>query len=109
MGSSGMKKPSRVVCKKLVSRLSGLEFRPNTPEGVEVLIDALEKTAESEEHATKIIDSFVNDPTRKCPTGYDIRQRGYDYRTVEKRPDSNCEKCFGSGFKSVVRDGYPYS
>jgi hypothetical protein len=104
-----MKKPTRVECKKLVSRLMGLPFPPATTEAVEVLIDALERSSESPEHAKAIVESFAMGECDRCPTGYDLAQRAFELRTIERMPDPACPKCFGSGHFSIEKDGLSYA
>jgi hypothetical protein len=100
------KKPTREQCKKLVGRLLGLPFAPSVQQPIEVLIDALQKSAESIEHATAVIDAFALGECERCPSGYELMQKAGELRTVERRPDPDCRKCFGSGFETVIKGGY---
>lgn len=100
------KKPTREECKSLVGRLLGLPFAPTVKQPIEVLIDALYGSAESLEHATAVINSFALGECDRCPSGYELMQKAGELRTVERRPDPDCERCFGSGFYAVMKGGY---
>ncbi len=101
-----LKKPTREQCKKLVGRLLGLPFAPSLTQPIEVLIDALVNSAESLEHATAVVDSFALGECDRCPSGYELMQKAGELRTVERRADPDCQRCFGSGFHTVIRGGY---
>jgi hypothetical protein len=98
-------KPTREQCKKLVGRLLGLPFAPSLQGPIEVLIDALQASAESLDHAKAVIDAFALGECERCPCGYEIQNKAGELRTIERRPDPDCQQCFGSGFPAPVEKG----
>lgn len=99
-------KPSLQFCAKQISRLASKRNRPYG-EGDEYrlqnVIEVLQDAAESEEHATRIVDRLEQGDTFPC--GYDIRQTAHDLRTREKAPDASCAKCRGLGW---VQEPFSY-
>jgi hypothetical protein len=94
-----LKKPTRAFCGKELSRLNGKFGAPRGHEDeyrLKLVLDAMQRVAESEAHVTAIVDRL--EVVENFPTGYDISQAGLATRTREKRPRRDCPKCFGNGF-----------
>jgi hypothetical protein len=102
-------KPSRDDCKLQISRLLGKPFAPNTVGAIGELIDQLHKHAQSEDHARKVVDSFVSESS-PCPEPGEVIARAWELREHETKPNASCEKCGGSGYAMVtyVIDQVPY-
>ena len=62
---------SRPEAKKIVAAFSSLPFYPSAPEAITELINAVERFAESEDHARAIKEDLIYGS--RCPTPGEIR------------------------------------
>lgn len=93
----------RELAKGYIGRLCGLPFPPPLFEGWTALIDSLARVSEDESHAEKIVDSFKG--AERCPSVGDIEKVAWETRSRDRRPDSQCPRCGGTGFRIIERRG----
>lgn len=99
----------RKHCKAQILRMSGLRRYPLTDEGLREAIDALQRWAVTDQHATKVVDEWIED-SPDFPTPAQIRAVAVAHRPAARNPSADCPECGGAGSVRVViwRDGVPY-
>jgi hypothetical protein len=101
---SAPKKPTRDFCKTAAKQLLGVPFAPTIPQVQAVVVDEIHKLAESETHCERIVYRLLE--IGAWPTIEDVRTAAHETRSMESRPDPECAKCGGCGFRHRTVGGY---
>jgi hypothetical protein len=81
---------------RLIDRLNGLPKFPERSEGIQELVRALERSAQSNDHAERIVSEML-EGWRQAPVPVDVYEVAA--RTREEAPPQDCERCLGSGWE----------
>jgi hypothetical protein len=96
------KKPSREFVKAAVRKLMGKPYAPSDEVAIGVVIDAIRQSCLSEAHVERTVGKLIEELPR-WPDVTDVRQVALDSRDVESRPNPECDKCGGCGFRSTKK------
>lgn len=91
-------------CVQQVKRLSCLPFPPSQAEGLNEIVNALERWTLNEAHATAVINTILEDVgTVRWPTPAVIRQVAFDTRPpTQQQPTEYKPKCRPCGDSGLV-------
>lgn len=92
--------------KTQIRRFAGMPGQPTDEIAIKERIKALERSARSETHAVRIVDSLL-ETNQFFPTVSDITQAA-EYIGAENLPQS-CEKCKGEPFVIREHNGAEYA
>ena len=81
---------------RLIDRLNGLPRFPERSEGIQELVRALECSAQSNDHAERIVSEVLGG-WHQAPVPADVYEIAA--RTREEPPTRDCERCLGSGWE----------
>lgn len=101
---------TRDLAKKQIRRLSGQPFFKADEFAMRELVDTLVAVAEDDGHAQSIVSECLGlvdeDERPVCAAPQDIKRIAFQTRRTELRPQAECPRCSGSGWRVRERNGF---